>query len=54
MNQFDASITGELFNLPAGAVAAAVGFDARKESFKFRNDATTVVINGAPLILLLP
>jgi iron complex outermembrane recepter protein len=48
LNQFDGSISGELFNLPAGAVAAAVGFDARKESFKFRNDATTIVINGAP------
>jgi iron complex outermembrane receptor protein len=48
LKQFDGSITGELFNLPAGAIAAAVGFDIRKESFRFRNDATTVAINGAP------
>ena len=48
LTQFDGSITGELFNLPAGAVAAAVGFDVRQESFKFRNDATSVLVTGAP------
>ena len=48
LNQFDGSITGELFNLPAGPLAAAVGFDVRKESFLFRNDATSVAITGAP------
>jgi iron complex outermembrane recepter protein len=48
LNQFDGAITGELFNLPAGPVAAAVGFDVRKESYKFRNDSTTVAVFGAP------
>ncbi len=48
LRQFDGSISGEIFNLPAGAVAAAVGFDIRKESFKFRNDSTSVAILGAP------
>ncbi len=48
LNQFDGSVTGELFNLPAGAVSAAVGFDVRNESYKFRNDATSVAITGAP------
>ncbi len=48
LNQFDGAISGELFKLPAGAIAAAVGFDVRKESFKFRNDAPALAINNAP------
>jgi len=48
LNQFDGAISGELFNLPAGPVAAAVGFDVRKESFQFRSDAPTIAINNAP------
>jgi iron complex outermembrane recepter protein len=48
LTQFDGTISGEVFNLPAGVVAAAVGFDVRKESFKFRNDSTSVAILGAP------
>jgi iron complex outermembrane recepter protein len=48
LTQFDGTLSGEVFQLPAGPVAAAVGFDMRRESYLFRNDATTVVINGAP------
>jgi iron complex outermembrane receptor protein len=48
LDQFDGSISGELFKLPAGSVAAAVGFDVRKESFRFRNDAPALAINNAP------
>lgn len=48
LNQFDGVISGELFKLPAGAISAAVGFDVRKESFKFRNDAPALAINNAP------
>ena len=48
LNQFDGSLSGELFNLPAGAVSAAVGFDVRKESYTFRSDATSIAITGAP------
>ena len=49
LTQFDGSMSGELFSLPAGAVNAAVGFDVREESYKFRNDqVTTEVIRDAP------
>jgi iron complex outermembrane recepter protein len=54
LKQFDGSITGELFNLPAGPLAAAVGFDIRKESYKFRDDSTSVAINGAPFDTAIP
>jgi iron complex outermembrane recepter protein len=39
--QFDGTISGELFKLPAGAVSVAAGFDFRKESYSFNNGATT-------------
>ncbi len=48
LNQFDGVISGELFKLPAGAISAAVGFDVRKESFKFRSDAPAVAVQNAP------
>jgi iron complex outermembrane recepter protein len=44
--QFDGTLSGELFKLPAGPMAGAVGFDVRKESFDFRNDQT-----GQPAII---
>lgn len=33
--QFDASVSGSLFDLPGGAVQVAMGVDYRKESYKF-------------------
>ena len=38
LTQFDASISGELFQLPAGAVMAAIGTDLRKEEYRFNGD----------------
>jgi iron complex outermembrane recepter protein len=35
VQQFDASLSGELFNLPAGLVRVAVGVDYRRETYKF-------------------
>ena len=46
LDQFDGSISGELFNLPGGAVAGALGFDARKESYKFANGAPSGPAGG--------
>jgi iron complex outermembrane receptor protein len=45
--QFDGTLSREVFNLPAGAVSAAVGFDVRKETYTF-NDA--IYHTGKPLI----
>ncbi|MBL8328900.1 MAG: TonB-dependent receptor [Rubrivivax sp.] len=46
MQQTDASMSGPLFNLPAGTVMAAVGVDVRTEKYKFdgdqRSNANTV------------
>ena len=35
MRQLDATVSGELFNLPAGPVGAAFGLDVRRETFEF-------------------
>jgi iron complex outermembrane receptor protein len=43
MTQLDASVTGEIFKLPAGPVMAAVGTDLRKEEYKFNGDRRTAV-----------
>lgn len=49
LNQFDGSMSGELLQLPAGSLSAAVGFDIRKESYKFRTDQVSgEVIRDAP------
>ena len=49
---FDASLSGDIYKLPAGAVMAAVGMDIRKEAYKFNGDlraaATRPVILNAP------
>ncbi len=46
--EFDATISKELFKLPAGPLAAAFGLDIRNEAFNFRDgSATTPVIIGA-------
>jgi len=35
LTQFDGSISGELTQLPAGPLGAAIGFDIRKETYEF-------------------
>lgn len=41
LTQFDGSISGELAQLPAGPLGAAIGFDLRKESYEFSDGSTT-------------
>lgn len=49
LSQFDGSISGELMALPAGPLAAAAGFDVRKESYLFRDGSReTVAVRDAP------
>jgi iron complex outermembrane receptor protein len=49
LNQIDGTISGEVLKLPAGAVAVAVGFDARNESYQFKDGSTQQQpINAAP------
>lgn len=52
VTQVDASVSGALFDLPAGAVRAAFGVDYRKEKYRFNGDereaANRPVIIGAP------
>jgi iron complex outermembrane receptor protein len=43
LTQFDGAISGELFNLPAGAISGAAGFDVRRESYRFSDGSTTVL-----------
>lgn len=40
--QFDASISGSLFDLPGGAVQVALGADYRKETYSFNGSAAAV------------
>lgn len=40
VKQVDGSVSNELFTLPAGPLAAAFGFDIRKEEYRFREDQT--------------
>jgi len=46
--QLDGSISGEVFNLPAGAVSMAVGFDLRKETYEFAGDVDATKILLSP------
>jgi iron complex outermembrane receptor protein len=48
MSQFDGSISGEAFNLPAGAVSVAAGFDLRKETYSFGQDVDAAQILLSP------
>jgi iron complex outermembrane recepter protein len=52
-DQFDFSINGPLFNLPAGPVLAAVGIDLRVDRFQFQGEkrvgAAAAFIEGAPI-----
>jgi iron complex outermembrane receptor protein len=54
MTQLDGSISGELFQLPAGALAAAVGFDLRRESYGYGIDNDATLISLAPGNAALP
>ncbi len=39
--QFDGTISGELYKLPAGTISAALGYDIRRESYQFSDGETT-------------
>lgn len=52
MTQFDAAISGDLFNLPAGPVLAALGTDLRREEYSFNGDRRAA--NERPAILNAP
>ena len=49
LTQFDASVSGELYTLPAGPVMLAVGTDLRREQYRFNGDAREA--SDRPLIL---
>jgi iron complex outermembrane receptor protein len=51
VTEFDATFSGEVFQMPAGAAMAAVGFDQRKEEYAFNGSLS--VANG-PSIYLAP
>jgi iron complex outermembrane receptor protein len=46
LRQFDGTISGEVYNLPAGAVAVAAGFDVRKEGYKFSDGSPQSSADG--------
>ena len=48
MTQLDGSISGEVFQLPAGAVSMAAGLDLRKETYEFQQDVDATKILLAP------
>ncbi|MGB9107458.1 MAG: TonB-dependent receptor, partial [Telluria sp.] len=52
LTQADAAISGEIFQLPAGPVMAAVGTDLRREEYKFNGDLRAA--QARPLILNAP
>jgi iron complex outermembrane recepter protein len=52
LTQFDASISGELFKLPAGPLAMAVGFDWRREEYRLGGDQPAVA--DAPTDVVVP
>jgi iron complex outermembrane receptor protein len=54
LTQLDGTISGELFQLPAGPLAAAVGFDLRRESYAYGQDADATVVWLAPGNAVLP
>jgi iron complex outermembrane recepter protein len=52
VKQFDASISGELFELPGGTVQIAAGIDYRRENYKFNGDARAAATR--PVIIAAP
>jgi iron complex outermembrane receptor protein len=52
LTQADAAISGEIFQLPAGSLMAAVGTDLRREEYKFNGDLRAA--QARPAILNAP
>jgi len=52
LTQFDGSLSGSLFDLPAGTVKAAVGIDYRKEKYEFIGDIRAAL--NRPFIIAAP
>ena len=48
LTQLNGSISGEIFQLPAGAVSGAIGTDLRRESYAFHQDVDATQILLAP------
>jgi iron complex outermembrane receptor protein len=48
LTQLDAHISGEIYQLPAGAVSVAVGTDLRREGYSFKQDVDATQILLAP------
>ena len=48
LTQIDGSLSGEVFQLPAGAVSAAVGIDLRREGYGFAQDVDATQILLSP------
>lgn len=49
LTQADASISGEIYKLPAGSVMMALGTDLRKEEYSFNGDARAASVRPAIL-----
>jgi iron complex outermembrane receptor protein len=49
MTQFDATLSGEVYQLPAGAIMAAVGTDLRREEYKFNGDIRDLQLRASIL-----
>jgi iron complex outermembrane recepter protein len=52
VTQFDGSVSGPIFDLPAGAVQAAFGIDYRKEKYRFNGDEREAL--NRPVIIAAP
>jgi iron complex outermembrane recepter protein len=52
VKQFDASVSGKLFDLPGGTVQIAAGVDYRRENYKFNGDARAAA--ARPVIIAAP
>ena len=48
LTSIDGSISGEVLQLPAGAMSAAVGFDLRRESYAFGQDIDAMTVYLSP------
>jgi len=48
LTQLDGSVSGEIWDLPAGPLAAAVGFDLRREGYGYDQDADATIVWQAP------
>ena len=48
MTQLDGTVSGELFQLPAGKLAMAAGFDFRRESYQYTQDVAAEPILLSP------